>query len=621
MCGILGIADSQSIDENALVKMRDTMSHRGPDDAGIWLSKDKKIGLAQRRLSIIDLSAAGHQPMSDIDGKYWITFNGEVYNFQEIRQELKKKQHCFKSHTDTEVIIESYKEWGIDCLQKFNGMFAFGLYDEQKKSLFLARDRVGKKPLYYTHSAGKFVFASELKALLKDENLAQEIDLQALNHYLTFGYIGGERCIFKAVKKLPPAHALRYDLHSRNFKIWQYWEPPVLSEEKLSETDLLEELEQLFQDAVRLRMISDVPLGAFLSGGVDSSLVVAMMSRVSGTPVKTFSIGFTEGKYNELPYAKIVANHFQTEHQEIIVKPDAFNVLPEIVRQFDEPFSDSSMIPMYYVSKATREHVTVALSGDGGDELFGGYSQYLAAQGNYYSVKFIPSFFRKAITEAAEYLPEKFIGKRQLLRLKLDPFDAFIDRSTHSYFKERYRRHILKDDVLASLGDSYTSSELSRRKYLEERKGDFLNRMLYADFKTYLPDDIMVKVDRASMMVSLETRAPLLDYRIAEFAFRKVPGSLKVRRTTSKYLLKKLANKILPSELKVNRKQGFAIPISEWFRGPLFPQIKEMILDNKSDYFNQKYIQKLLDEHKAGIDHSGRLFMLLTFSLWENNCF
>jgi len=618
MCGITGIVDKKGVDEALLLQMRDTMVHRGPDDSGIWLNPNRTVGLAHRRLSIIDLSEAGKQPMSDSSGKVWITFNGEIYNFEEIRYELRRKGYQFKSNTDTEVIINAYGEWGTDCLERLNGMFAFGIYDEGKKIIFLARDRVGKKPLYYTRREGRFVFASELKSLLRDKTLSREIDLQALNHYLAFGYIGGDLCIFKSVRKLLPAYAMIYSVRNGESKIWKYWEPSSFSKYSLSEDEQLEELEEILRDAVRLRLISDVPLGAFLSGGVDSSLVVAMMSKVSCKPVKTFSIGFEESKYNELPYARIVANHFRTEHREIIVKPDAFFVLPELVKQFDEPFADSSMIPTYYVSKATREYVTVALSGDGGDELFGGYSQYQGTLANHYISKFIPLPFRKEIAKIAELLPQKIGARRHLSRLKYDPYDAFIDRCSYMYFNARYRRSVLNSDVIDSLGDSFMRPETSRREHLMQTAHDFINCLTYADFKTYLPDDILVKVDRASMLVSLEVRAPLLDYRIADFSFRNIPGNLKVRGITTKILLKKLARRVLPKELNINRKWGFSIPVSEWFRGPLFPELKRTLLEGRSGFFKKDYIDKLLAEHKSGIDHSGRLFTLLIYSLWEN---
>lgn len=618
MCGIAGIVDKKGVDRALLVRMRDTMVHRGPDDSGIWLNPNRTVGLAHRRLSIIDLSEAGKQPLCDRDGKVWITYNGEVYNFLEIREELKKKGYEFRSHTDTEVIANAYKEWGTDCLGRFNGMFAFGIYDEEKKMLFIARDRVGKKPLYYSRQNGCLRFASELKALLKDPSLSKEIDFQALNHYLTFGYIGGDLCIFKSVRKLPPAHAMTYNAIKDESRIWKYWECPRFSGKILSEDELIEDLETLLRDAVRLRMISDVPLGAFLSGGLDSSLIVAMMSKITKDPVKTFTIGFEESRYNELPFARIVANHFGTDHHEIMVKPEAFSILPELVRQFDEPFADSSMIPTYYVSKATKEYVSVALSGDGGDELFGGYSQYQGTLANHYISQFIPLVFRKQIAKIAELLPQKIGARRHLSRVKYDPYDAFLDRCSCMYFNSLYRRCLLNSDVIDFLGDSFMMPETMRREHLMQTTYDFINCLSHADFKTYLPDDILVKVDRASMLVSLEVRAPFLDYRIVDFSFKNIPGNLKVKGVTLKYLLKKLARRILPRELSLNRKWGFSIPASEWFRRSLFPELEKTLLEHRSGLFKKGYIHRLLAEHKSGTDHSGRIFSLFVFSLWEN---
>lgn len=621
MCGIAGIIDFKGINKNQLLEMRDSMVHRGPDDAGVWINKGNTVGLAHRRLSIIDLSSAGKQPMSGMDETVWITYNGEIYNFPELRKELQSRGYVFKSNTDTEVILYAYKEWGTECLNKLNGMFAFGLYDEKKNLLFLARDRVGKKPIYYFYDRERFIFSSELKALLRDRTISKDINLRALNHYLTFGYIGGQLCIFKSVRKLPPAHALTYDINSKKLSIWQYWKAARVEDYSDNEEELLEELEALIEDAVKRRMISDVPLGAFLSGGVDSSLVVAMMCRVSNDHVKTFSIGFEEGKYNELPYARIVADHFNTEHSELIVKADAFSVLPELVKQFDEPFADSSMIPTYYVSKATREFVTVALSGDGGDELFGGYTHYLGTLGNYYMYKFIPSVVRKGISSLAELFPERLKGKRQFMRLRYDPYGAYIDRISHRYFKERYRKQLFSPEVLEELRESFWEPEISRKEYFEYINGDLVSRLTYTDFKTYLPDDILVKVDRTSMLVSLEVRAPLLDYRIAEFSFQKIPGNLKVKRIVLKYMLKKLARRLLPDELKIDRKWGFSIPVSEWFRGKLKTSIKETLINNDTHLFNKRFIERLLYEHNKGIDHGGRLFALFVFLLWWRNVY
>jgi len=618
MCGILGIVNL-NIKKDILIKMRDLMAHRGPDDSGLWINKDATVGLAHTRLSILDLSEAGRQPMSDLEEKVWITFNGEIYNFQEIRDDLKKKGYIFRTRTDTEVIINAYKEWGTECVKKFNGMFAFGIYDDINKILFLARDRVGKKPLYYYFSGNNFVFASELKSIYLDKSIPREIDFNAANYYLTFGYIGGEFTIYKKIKKLLPGHALLLDIKNKKLNFWKYWNIRSLAQYNnniVSEEELLEEFQELFEDAVKIRMISDVPLGAFLSGGVDSSLVVAMMSKISNVPVKTFSIGFDEKKYNELPYADIVAEHFETNHHRFIVKPDAFEILPKLVRQFDEPFADSSMIPTYYVSKVTRDHVTVVLSGDGGDEVFAGYTQYLGTLGNYYACKFLPSFLRKVISKFAEFLPEKVKGKRQLMRLKYEPYRAYIDRISNAYFKINYRSKIFNNEIIKELNEKFESPEYSRLEFFDYFQNDLVNALSFSDYKTYLPDDILVKVDRTSMFVSLEVRAPLLDYRIAEFSFTKIPGSLKLKKFILKYFLKKLAKKYLPEELNINRKQGFAVPVSEWFRGTLRKQVEDILLGNKIEFFNREFIIKLLKEHNNGINHSGRLFILLVFCLW-----
>jgi asparagine synthase (glutamine-hydrolysing) len=619
MCGILGLIDPEKINENLLLRMRDTMVHRGPDDSGVWISRDKRVGLGHRRLSIIDLSEMGRQPMSDNDQKIWITFNGEIYNFPEIRDNLEKKGYVFQSRTDTEVILNAYKEWGKDCVQRLNGMFAFGIYDDAERILFLARDRVGKKPLYYWYDSRekKFAFASEIKALAVNAQVSKQLDPEALNQYLTFGYIPGDQSIFKDIRKLRPAHAMIYEIDKDSLYSWDYWSPPQQSETALSENELSDQLEMLLRDAVGMRMISDVPLGAFLSGGVDSSLVVAIMSQLSDKPVKTFSIGFDNCKYNELPYAKIVAEYFNTDHHEIIVQPDAFSVLPDIVRHFDEPFADSSMIPTYYVSRATRDYVTVALSGDGGDEIFGGYQLYLYSKYYEYVRTFVPSFVRKPLSFTASFLPEKFPGKRQLARAGSDLFDAIVELSNHLFFQEKSRRKLLNRDVHAAIKGRFGIAELRRKEYMKERESSLLNRVTYADFMTYLPDDILVKVDRASMMVSLEVRAPLLDYRIAELSFGLIADDLKIRRHEKKYILKKLARKILPASLNIQRKWGFAIPVSDWFRGPLSSQISEILMGDDCRLFDRRYIRQLLDEHMAGLDHSSRLYSLLVFYLWK----
>jgi asparagine synthase (glutamine-hydrolysing) len=388
MCGIVGIISENAIDPGLVRLMCGTIVHRGPDDEGIFTTRrlssggrESTVSLGHRRLSIIDISDAAHQPMTSSDGTCHIVYNGEVYNFLELRKELEQEGHKFRSNSDTEVVLYAYQHWGTDCIKRFNGMFALAIYDGQNDLLFLARDRAGKKPLYYSKLPGDFLFASEIKALLPYQGISRELDLQALNHYFTVGYIPGELCIFRDIRKLPPAHALTYRPGSKELKIWQYFS--LSGEEPAPERDvegLVEEARLLLADSVKRRLISDVPLGAFLSGGVDSSIVVAMMAEASAKPVKTFSIGFEESSFNELPYARIVAKHFATEHHEMVVTTEAMSILPELAKQYDEPFADSSLIPTYYVCRETRRHVTVALSGDGGDELFGGYKSYLATK-------------------------------------------------------------------------------------------------------------------------------------------------------------------------------------------------------------------------------------------------
>lgn len=617
MCGIVGIVDhNKQIDENLILNMTEVLNHRGPDDRGMWTSPDKRIGLGHRRLSIIDLSKAGRQPMSDKDGKLYIVYNGEIYNYLEIKKELEKEGYRFRTRTDTEVILYAYKKWGTDCLGKMNGMFAFGIYDTEKKKIFIARDRVGKKPLYWAHYKGKFIFASELKSILCDPKFPRDIDYRALNFYLTFGYMFLDFTIFRCARKLPPAHMMIYDLENDRVSISRYWNVPEQDTKKYKEEELLEELEYLLEDAVKSRLVGDVPIGAFLSGGLDSSLVVAMMCKVSGSNVKTFSIGFQNEGYNELPYARVVADYFGTDHTEFTVKPDKFDIVSELAAHFDEPFADSSLIPTYYVSKMTRKYVKVALSGDGGDELFGGYSTYLATLGNFYINKIVPFPVRKMISKCAERIPDRNKIKKQLLRLKYTTDEAFVDRISHAYFKNGYRENLLTDEIKSILSDDYFEPERAIFKILNDSKRDFLNTLEYAHILSFLPEDILTKVDRMSMKVSLEVRCPILDYRIIEFAFRKLHGGFKIRGRTRKYLLKKLAKKVLPPELNLNRKWGFIVPVSDWFREDLNSYINNTLMSWDNIFFEKKYIKRLLDEHKSGTDHGGRIFVLIMLYLW-----
>jgi len=616
MCGIVGIITyKEPIDEKLLIDMRDTLIHRGPDDEGIWISSDKKVYLGHRRLSIIDLSIAGHQPMSDEEKKIWIVYNGEIYNFQEIRQELEKRGYMFKSNTDTEVIIYSYKEWDIDCLQKFNGMFAFGIWDENKKLLFLARDRVGKKPLYIAKYKDKFVFASEIKAILKDKDFSREIDINALNFYFAYGYIPGEMCIFKNIKKLPPAHYGIIDINGE-LKIKRYWNiPNPVINEKISEKELLLELEDLLTDSVKKRIVSDVPLGVFLSGGIDSSLITAVMSKILDSPVKTFSIGFKEEHFNELPYARIVAKYFNTEHYEFTVEPDSVGILDILSKQFDEPFGDSSMIPTFYVSKMTKQYVTVALSGDGGDELFGGYNNYPVVLRDNKIIKYIPYPLRKLMSNFSYLLPDGIRVEGFLKRLKCDFKENFADR--HSIFRSFQRKKLLNREIISILGENLILPEQYR---IGSVLGRTLRDLTISDFHIYLPDDILVKVDRASMLNSLEVRAPFLDYRIIEFSYSKVPDNFKLNGNTKKYLLKKLAKKILPQDLKLERKRGFSIPINEWFHKGWRNIYENLIYDISDEFINKNYAVRLLKLNDAKLgNHSARMFLIMMYLLWRKN--
>lgn len=616
MCGIVGIASQVPVtDRDTLVIQRDTMHHRGPDDAGVWWSTDGNIGLAHRRLSIIDLSSRGHQPMQDFSGKLCITFNGEIYNYRDLRSEIESLGHFFCTDSDTEVILAAYQEWGTDCLSHMNGMFAFALYDNVKRQLFLARDRAGEKPLFYTLFDGKLRFASELKALMADPTFLRRIDPEALDCYLAFGYVPGNRCILQDVYKLPPAHALLFDLANGQARVWSYWQLPELdalaASGQADETDLLDELEGLLEDAVRRQLVADVPVGVLLSGGVDSSLVTAMAVRA--TPkVKTFTIRFPGyGKYDETEHARLIARHFGTEHVELEAAESSVDLLPLLARQFDEPMVDSSMIPTYIISRLVREHCTVALGGDGGDELFGGYPHYSRLLWMQQKLGGIPRSLRVSVAHAAEtLLPVGFKGRNWLQGLDVDlkkglPLIA-------SCFDRPTRRHLMARSRQWSL-----VAESIREQQIPQT-ADLLQRATRMDFGNYLAEDILVKVDRASMLSSLEVRAPLLDYSLIEFAFGKVPSHLKATATSRKVLLKKLTSRLLPPEFDQHRKQGFSIPLGSWLQsGPWQSFFREVLLGSDNTLFNRKAVNTLLDGQAQGRANSERLFALVMFELWR----
>lgn len=613
MCGIVGIVSNTPQAQRAWLAIgRDAMTHRGPDDAGEWWSGDGRVGLAQRRLAIIDLSPAGHQPMHDASGTLSIVFNGEIYNFADLRAELIVKGHSFRSHSDTEVILAAYREWGTQCLARFNGMFAFALFDARLHTVFIARDRAGEKPLFYHQANGVLCFASELKALLADPALTRRIDPVSLDCYLAMGYVPGDRCMLQGFNKLPPAHALLFDLQTGQSKIWRYWQLPELARAPgtSEEAALLDDLEALLEDAVRRQMVADVPVGVLLSGGVDSSLITAMAVRAS-SQVQTFTIGFPgHGVLNETEHARLIARHFGTRHTELVAEDATANLLPRLARQFDEPMVDSSMIPTFLVSQLVRQHCTVALGGDGGDELFGGYGHYSRLQRMQKNLGVIPRPLRNGIALAAEkLLPVGVKGRNWLQGLGVD-----LDNSLPliaSCFDATTRGRLL-----ASQSGWHAQAEDVLRSCIPAHP-DLLQRATRMDFSNYLAEDILVKVDRASMLNSLELRAPLLDYRLIEFAFGKVPSHLKATAQEKKILLKRLCARVLPPEFDRQRKQGFSIPLGEWLKGGAFRVLFDEVLRDPQCSFDAGSVDSLLRGQDRGRSNSERLFALVLFELWR----
>lgn len=618
MCGILGIAKrSGRIDPQLVVGMRDTMSHRGPDDAGIWQSADGRICLGHRRLAIIDLSPAGHQPMSDESGTAWLTFNGEIYNFHELRQSLESKSHRFRTATDSEVILAAYRQWGIACLEYLNGMFAFCLYDQNENVLFLARDRAGEKPLYYFHTEEQFVFASELKALLVDPAIPRSLNLDAFNQFFTHGYVPGSLSMLEGVKKLLPGHAITWELETGHLKTWPYWQlPEEAPVEESSPERLVDELESLLNDSVKMRMIADVPLGILLSGGLDSSLITAVAARTSSRRVKTFTITFPgHGSFDESEHARRVAAHFGTEHIELGAEPAATELMPELARQYDEPLADSSLIPTYMVSRLVREHATVALGGDGGDELFAGYTYYNRLANEERIRGLIPNVFLSGANRiAGKFLPVGFRGRNYLLGATADLATSIAYANV--YFDHDARMKLLSRDVRARLDGTTWQPEAYKAALCRAGQSP-LRQATAVDFLSYLVDDVLVKVDRASMLASLEVRAPWLDHRLIEFAFCRVPDALRASGTRRKILPALLAERLLPKDFDTARKQGFSLPLQSWFKGSWGPYLEEILSQADETLFDRKAIKTLIDSQRKGRSNTHRLFALAMFELWR----
>ena len=591
-------------------RMCQRIVHRGPDDQGIFVSGP--IGLGMRRLSIIDL-VTGSQPIFNEDRTICTVFNGEIYNFQELRADLIKRGHRFATEGDTEVIVHLYEEYGIDFVKRLNGMFAIAVWDSPKKRLTLVRDRLGQKPLYYASEKEGLFFGSELKCLTVCDAIPQEIDHEAVYHYFTLGYIPHPWSIYKAVRQLPPAGRLVADGHKRSIEVDRYWQLEGEIEETRSQEEVSEELLHLIEDSVKLRMISDVPLGAFLSGGLDSSIIVSQMARYSSGPVKTFHIDFSEADYSEQKYARAVAQQFGTDHHELVVKPSAVDILDDLVRAFDEPFGDSSAVPTWYVSQLTRQHVTVALAGDGGDESFGGYSRYLRILGRQ-SLPSVPRLLLGACGQMIhQCLPRTAPGRRFFRSLGQNNHRHFVVGTGEYEAREFLSRQFLETLSGFSVYDA-VSSTLGKNA-----GGDPLKPYTDFDLEYYLPDDINVKVDRMSMAHSLELRAPFLDYRIVELAYR-MPTSWKIDRQVTKVILKDLFASRLPSEVTEQRKWGFALPMEHWLRGELRPVLEDALEDpvmHASGIFQMHELKALANEHWASArDWTGILWRYLFFRQW-----
>jgi len=623
MCGITGkvYLDGREVSFESVEKMNNAVRHRGPDDGGVYVSAKKNVGLGHRRLSIIDLSQMGHQPMS-YKGRYWIVFNGEIYNFQEKRKTLLEEGYSFVSKTDTEVILALYDKYKEKCLEHLRGMFAFAIFDEKEETLFCARDRVGKKPFKYFWDGKTFIFASELKAILTQQEYHREPDYLALHQYLSFQYVPSPLTGFKGIKKLPPGHYLTLNNKKQELIIKRYWNLDFGKKMKLSEEEWKKIIINKLEEATRIRMIADVPLGVFLSGGVDSSAVTAMMARQSSRPIKTFSIGFSEQKFNELPYARMVSERYHTDHTEFIVKPDALDILPHLVEQYEEPYADSSALPTYYLSKLTREHVTVALNGDGGDENFAGYPWYSVEKfaGIYKNFLGIHNVFVLPIASAINKIyPNTFTDRvnRFASTLELRNYQRYLNYIC--YFTNKLKEDLYSDSMRHFLSES-EPSQILKGFFEDAKKFSSVEQAQYVDINTYLPDDLLVKVDIDSMNFALEGRSPFLDHELMELA-AQIPTNLKLRGfNNKKYILKKSLEGILPNEVMYRRKQGFGVPIEKWFRGDLKKYLTDIILSPKAlsrSLFKKEGIEKILDIHSSGkINHAPRLWALLTLELW-----
>jgi asparagine synthase (glutamine-hydrolysing) len=621
MCGIAGIVrnDGAPVERELLARMNDAIRHRGPDEDGFYFSHG--VGLAMRRLAIIDLKS-GQQPIHNADRTAWIVFNGEIYNYLELRAKLEQLGHTFYTDSDTEAIVHAYDQYGTDCPKHLRGMFAFAIWDERAKSLFLARDRVGKKPLLYAQLNGQLVFGSEFTALLTHPDVSRAVDYEAIHHYLSFICVPAPLTAYQSIRKLEPGHSLLW--RNGEIKLERYWQIDFSKKIDISEAEAGERVVDLLREAVRVRLMSEVPLGAFLSGGIDSSAVVALMAQESSEKVKTFSIGFDEQDFSELHHARRIAEHVGADHHEFIVRPNAMEILPTLVEHYGEPFADSSAIPSYYVSRETRAYVTVALNGDGGDECFAGYERYAAMNLAQRYRNLVPGVLRDGvIANVARALPEfhsranplgkakRFVGAASLgpVQRYLRWVSAFDENAKLDLYSVGFRNQTA----------NFSTIDIIRPWFAKANGAGIVDASLLTDTMTYLPNDLLVKMDIASMTVSLEARSPFLDHHLMEFA-ASLPEKLKLRRMTTKYLLKRVLKNLVPEENLTRKKMGFGVPIGHWFRGTMQPFLREALLSEKAlsrGLFKRDKVGQLIQQHVEGkMDHSHRLWALLMLELW-----
>ena len=621
MCGITGIFDTQGtsgIPRELLEAMNQSQFHRGPDEGGIHI--EPGLGFGHRRLSIIDLSS-GQQPLFNEDNSVVVVFNGEIYNYVDLMPELQALGHTFRTHCDTEVIVHAWEEWGENCVDRFRGMFAFALWDRNRQTLFFARDRLGVKPLYYALlDDGKLIFGSELKVLTAHPAMRREIDPCAVEEYFAYGYVPEPRTIFKSALKIPPGHTLTLERGKPIPLPKKYWDVPFQSVGPISEEDAEEELISRLKEAVKIRLVADVPLGAFLSGGVDSGAVVAMMAELSNDPVNTCSIAFQDPKFNEAEYAGIVAERYRTRHSVGTVDPDDFSLLDRLAALYDEPYADSSALPTYRVCELARKSVTVALSGDGGDENLAGYRRYRFHMVEEKMRSLLPLGLRRplfgllgSLYPKADWAPRMFRAKSTFEALARDSVDGYFH--SVSLLGDRLRGKLFSASFVREL-QSYRAVEVLRQHAAQSPTDDPLSLVQYLDMKTYLPGDILTKVDRASMAHALEVRVPLLDHKFVEWT-SGLPSSYKLRGGEGKYIFKKALSSHLPNDILYRPKMGFAVPLASWFRGPLKERLRQSILGDRmlqSGYFNPNFLAHLVDEHQAGRrDYSAPLWSLLMF--------